>query len=76
MLDLQGESVKVKLKWGMEYQGKLTSTDAYMNLQLAECEEYLDGQFAGFLGNVLIRCNNVLYISAAEPPAAGEKMEE
>jgi small nuclear ribonucleoprotein F len=49
----------------MEYQGTLTSADAYMNLQLTETEEFLDGQFAGFLGEVLIRCNNVLYVVAA-----------
>lgn len=48
----------------MEYQGKLESADAYMNLHLTACEEFLDGQFAGFLGEVLIRCNNVLYIKA------------
>lgn len=70
-MDLTGKSVKVKLKWGMEYQGKLESADAYMNLQLKECEEFLDGQFAGFLGEVLIRCNNVLYIRAL--PAEDEK---
>ena len=64
LVDLTGKIVKVKLKWGMEYQGRLTSADAYMNLQLTECEEFLEGQFAGFLGEVLIRCNNVLYIQA------------
>jgi LSM domain len=37
-------------------------------LQLTSTEEYLDGQHAGYLGEVLIRCNNVLYIVAA--PAA------
>lgn len=58
--------MKVRLKWGMEYQGKLASSDAYMNLQLLQTEEYIDGQLAGFLGEVLIRCNNVLYIKAAE----------
>jgi small nuclear ribonucleoprotein F len=63
--DLTGQLVKVKLKWGMEYQGKLESADAYMNVQLTGCEEFIDGQFAGFLGEVLIRCNNVLYIQAA-----------
>lgn len=73
LVDLTGKSVKVKLKWGMEYQGKLESADAYMNLQLKECEEFLDGQFAGFLGEVLIRCNNVLYIQALPAEEAGEK---
>lgn len=72
-MDLVGRLVKVKLKWGMEYQGRLESTDAYMNLQLSECEEFLDGNFAGFLGEVLIRCNNVLYVVAA--PQKDEAMK-
>ena len=63
-MDLTGKAVKVKLKWGMEYSGKLESADAYMNLQLTDTEEFIDGQFAGFLGEVLVRCNNVLYIQA------------
>lgn len=50
----------------MEYQGKLASSDAYMNLQLLNTEEFIDGELAGFLGEVLVRCNNVLYIKAAE----------
>jgi small nuclear ribonucleoprotein F len=51
----------------MEYQGKLASSDAYMNLQLLKCEEYIDGELAGYLGEVLVRCNNVLWIKAAVP---------
>tara|TARA_B100000459_G_scaffold48616_1_gene25677 strand:- start:112 stop:306 length:195 start_codon:yes stop_codon:yes gene_type:complete len=42
--------------------GYLVSVDAYMNLQLASTEEWIDGQFSGNLGEVLIRCNNVLYL--------------
>mmetsp|Transcript_19324 Transcript_19324/g.28164 ORF Transcript_19324/g.28164 Transcript_19324/m.28164 type:complete len:92 (-) Transcript_19324:217-492(-) len=68
--ELTGETVRVKLKWGQEYQGELASSDAYMNLQLLKTEEYINGQFAGKLGEVLIRCNNVLYIRAAVNPAA------
>ena len=45
--------------------GYLVSVDAYMNLQLASTEEYIDGQFTGNLGEVLIRCNNVLYLRGA-----------
>ena len=61
--DLTGEDVIVKLKWnGMEYKGKLLSVDSYMNLQLASTEEWIDDQFSGNLGEVLIRCNNVLYL--------------
>ena len=42
--------------------GYLVSVDSYMNLQLASTEEWIDGQFSGNLGEVLIRCNNVLYL--------------
>ncbi|KAI8539729.1 hypothetical protein RHMOL_Rhmol09G0205300 [Rhododendron molle] len=31
-------------------------------LQLANSEEYIEGQFTGNLGEILIRCNNVLYL--------------
>ena len=68
LMDLIGQHVKVKLKWGMEYYGTLHSADAYMNVQLHNCEEYIEQQFAGKLGTVLIRCNNVLYIVVAEVP--------
>ena len=37
-----------------------------MNLQLVNTEEFIDGELAGFLGEVLVRCNNVLYIKALE----------
>jgi len=37
-----------------------------MNLQLTSTEEWVDGAMAGKLGEVLIRCNNVKYIKAAE----------
>ncbi|GJN37291.1 hypothetical protein PR202_gb26227 [Eleusine coracana subsp. coracana] len=60
--NLTGKPVVVKLKWGMEYKGFLVSVDSYMNLQLANTEEYIDGQFSGNLGEILIRCNNVLYM--------------
>jgi small nuclear ribonucleoprotein F len=64
LMDLVGQNVKVKLKWGMEYYGLLHSADEYMNVQLHKCDEYIEQQFAGHLGSVLIRCNNVLYIVA------------
>ncbi|PAV20686.1 small nuclear ribonucleo [Pyrrhoderma noxium] len=65
--ELTGKSVCVRLKWGLEYKGYLVSTDGYMNLQLANTEEYVDGKSAGALGEVFIRCNNVLYIIKAPP---------
>uniref|UniRef100_A0A0N5AFW0 Sm protein F n=1 Tax=Syphacia muris TaxID=451379 RepID=A0A0N5AFW0_9BILA len=63
---LVGKLVVCKLKWGMEYRGYLVSVDGYMNLQLANTEEYIDGTNQGNLGEVLIRCNNVLWIGGAE----------
>ncbi|MCL7028889.1 hypothetical protein MKW94_016841 [Papaver nudicaule] len=64
--NLTGKTVMVKLKWGMEYKGFLVSVDSYMNLQLANTEEYIDGQFTGNLGEILIRCNNVLYLRGVD----------
>ncbi|EFA04291.1 small nuclear ribonucleoprotein F [Tribolium castaneum] len=63
---LTGKAVMVKLKWGHEYKGYLVSVDGYMNLQLANTEEFIDGNMTGNLGEVLIRCNNVLFIRGAE----------
>ncbi|KAI4464230.1 small nuclear ribonucleoprotein f snrnp-f [Holotrichia oblita] len=63
---LTGKAVMVKLKWGHEYKGYLVSVDGYMNLQLANTEEYIDGSATGNLGEVLVRCNNVLFIRGAE----------
>lgn len=61
--NLTGQPVIVKLKWGMEYKGILMAIDSYMNLQLADAEEYSpEGELSGNLGEVLIRCNNVMYI--------------
>ncbi|KAF9404391.1 hypothetical protein HW555_014355 [Spodoptera exigua] len=71
---LTGKSVLVKLKWGHEYKGLLVSADGYMNLQLANTEEIVDGSCTGNLGEVLIRCNNVLYLLTLEydgPPHGG-----
>ncbi|XP_017837014.1 small nuclear ribonucleoprotein F [Drosophila busckii] len=63
---LTGKPVLVKLKWGQEYKGFLVSVDGYMNMQLANTEEVIDGSVTGNLGEVLIRCNNVLYIKGME----------
>ncbi|XP_074604481.1 small ribonucleoprotein particle protein SmF [Brevipalpus obovatus] len=73
---LTGKAVVVKLKWGMEYKGYLVSTDNYMNLQLANAEEYVDGNFTGNLGEILIRCNNVLYVRGVEDEEEDGEMRE
>ncbi len=60
--ELVGKSVIIKLKWGQEYRGRLVSTDSYMNFQMSETEEWINDELAGELGDVMIRCNNVLYV--------------
>jgi small nuclear ribonucleoprotein (snRNP)-like protein len=39
-------------------------------VQLANSEEFIDGAFTGNLGEILIRCNNVLYVRAAPADVA------
>ncbi|THV85280.1 hypothetical protein D6C84_04884 [Aureobasidium pullulans] len=58
------DEVRIRLKWGQEYTGLLVSVDSYMNIQLSNAEEWIDGKSGGSLGQVLIRCNNVLWISS------------
>ncbi|WEW57381.1 hypothetical protein PRK78_002848 [Emydomyces testavorans] len=53
---LINEDVIVRLKWGQtEYKGRLISVDSYMNIQLSNTEEFIDGKNTGTLGQVLIR---------------------
>ena len=46
--------------------GTLASVDQYMNVQMGNAVEYIDEQNKGPLGDILIRCNNILYISGIE----------
>ena len=68
--ELVGKKILVRLKWGMSYTGYLVSVDQYMNVQLDKAVEFIDEQNKGPLGEILIRCNNILYISGIEE--AGE----
>ncbi|ODQ65502.1 putative small nuclear ribonucleo protein f [Nadsonia fulvescens var. elongata DSM 6958] len=61
---ITGQAVVVRLKWGQtEYRGTLVSVDSYMNLQLDGAVEYIDLERKGDLGEVFIRCNNVLWVA-------------
>jgi small nuclear ribonucleoprotein F len=62
LYELIGKPVIVKLKWGSEYHGILVSVDLYLNIQLANTDEVQQGKPIGQIGDVMIRCNNVLYI--------------
>jgi small nuclear ribonucleoprotein F len=46
--------------------GVLVSVDQYMNVQLGHAVEFIDEQNKGPLGEILIRCNNILYISGID----------
>jgi small nuclear ribonucleoprotein F len=75
LAELTGKSAVVKLKWGTEYKGILVSTDAYMNVQLGSTEEYIDGKFSGNIGEVFIRCNNILYIRENNEQTAAKQAD-
>ena len=47
-----------------------------MNVQLANTMEIIDGEETGNLGEVLIRCNNVLWISGVEEDEEEEEKEK
>ena len=64
--ELIAKNVLVRLKWGIEYKGILISFDKYMNLQLRDAEEIINGQTKGTLGEIIIRCNNVLFVKEYE----------
>mmetsp|Transcript_32320 Transcript_32320/g.44398 ORF Transcript_32320/g.44398 Transcript_32320/m.44398 type:complete len:83 (+) Transcript_32320:49-297(+) len=69
---LIGKRVIIRLKWGMQYVGHLISTDEYMNIHLTECSEYIGNALQGYVGEVLIRCNNVLTVRSGEEDSAVE----
>ncbi|CAF1294016.1 unnamed protein product [Adineta ricciae] len=64
--ELVGKKILVRLKWGMTYTGILINFDQYMNVQLGNAVEYIEEQNKGPLGEILIRCNNILYISGVD----------
>jgi small nuclear ribonucleoprotein F len=63
---LVGKKVIVKSKWGPQYVATLISCDAFMNLHLGGCVEHCGGaddeEELAEMQDVLIRCNNVMYV--------------
>ncbi|MCL5068827.1 MAG: ribonucleoprotein [Thaumarchaeota archaeon] len=59
------KEVSVRLKMELEYRGKMTSVDPYMNVILLDATEYSGGNPSANFGKVVIRGNNVLFIKIA-----------
>ena len=67
--ELVGKRVVVKSKWGPQFEATLISTDGFFNVHLKDCTEHVAGEAADedegiTMEEVLIRCNNILYIRA------------
>ena len=56
------KQVIVRLKNEVEYKGKMSNVDSYMNLIMTEAEELHDGKTVGKLARAILRGNNVLFI--------------
>jgi small nuclear ribonucleoprotein len=59
------KEVSVRLKIDLEYRGRMTSVDPYMNVILVDATEYSGGNPSANYGKVVIRGNNVLFIKIA-----------
>ncbi len=56
------KQVAVRLKSDIEYRGRMSNVDPYMNVILVDAEESENGSKKANYGKVVIRGNNVLYI--------------
>ena len=54
--------VAVRIKSEIEYRGKMSNVDSYMNLILVDAEEFDGSDVLANYGKVVIRGNNVLFI--------------
>lgn len=55
--------VSITLKNGVIYKGTMTKCDGHMNIILEGATEYKGDQLIANYGSVLVRGNNILYIS-------------
>ena len=58
-----GKHVIVELKGHREYRGVMDGYDPHMNLVLKNAEEYIGGELTRKLDKVIVRGDNVIYIS-------------
>ncbi|MEM1689806.1 MAG: LSM domain-containing protein [Candidatus Hadarchaeales archaeon] len=58
-----GSIVLVGVKGGKEFRGKLAGFDVHVNIVLDEAEELLNGEVKRRYGKLIIRGDNVVYVS-------------
>ncbi|MEM2251482.1 MAG: LSM domain-containing protein [Candidatus Hadarchaeales archaeon] len=58
-----GSLVLVGVKGGKEFRGKLAGFDVHVNIVLDEAEELLNGEVKRRYGKLIIRGDNVVYVS-------------
>ncbi len=56
------KQVAVRLKNELEYRGKMTNIDGYMNLILLDVSEYNGDALINSYRKVVIRGNNILFV--------------
>ena len=56
------KQVAVRLKNELEYRGKMTNIDGYMNLILLDVGEYNGDDLVNSYRKVVIRGNNILFV--------------
>jgi small nuclear ribonucleoprotein (snRNP)-like protein len=66
-LDILNESLEtpviVRLKGGRDFRGELQGYDVHLNLVLDKAEELKDGETVKKFGTIVVRGDNVVYIS-------------
>ena len=56
------KKASIRLKTDIEYRGRVSNVDAFMNVILVDAEEYEGGRLSANYGKVVIRGDNVLYV--------------
>ncbi|MBS7607450.1 MAG: LSM domain-containing protein [Candidatus Bathyarchaeia archaeon] len=60
--------IGVTLKNNVEYRGTMIHCDSYMNIILDSASEYNGNQLVANYGKILVRGNNILYITLNASP--------
>jgi len=59
--------IMITLKNGIEYRGTMVQCDGFMNILLNGATEHVNEKVTANYGNILVRGNNILYITLDTP---------